>query len=132
MAKIYWFSINGDVKSGLEDRLVEFLQTDKKNWRSKVFYINSKEYGYDVNDTLLISNYIQRNGCDVVVSSYEEVDLEDTSNIIFFDVIHSKLKKSDFVPTFDETSLEINTAMEGQSTSFNRIIHYILEKKWLM
>jgi hypothetical protein len=129
MAKIYWFSINGDVKSGLEDRLVEFLQTDKKNWRSKVFYINSKEYGYDINDTLLISNYIQRNGCDVVVSSYEEVGLEDTSNIIFFDVIHNKLKKSDFVPTFDETSLEINTAMEGQSTSFNRIIHYILEKK---
>jgi hypothetical protein len=129
MAKIYWFSINGDVKSGLEDRLVEFLQTDKKNWRSKVFYINSKEYGYDVNDTLLISNYIQRNGCDVVVSSYEELGLEDTSNIIFFDVIHNKLKKSDFVPTFDETSLEINTAMEGQSTSFNRIIHYILEKK---
>ena len=129
MAKIYWFSINGDVKSGLEDRLVEFLQTDKKNWRSKVFYINSKEYGYDINDTLLISNYIQRNGCDVVVSSYEEVELEDTSNIIFFDVIHNKLKKSDFVPTFDETSLEINTAMEGQSTSFNRIIHYILEKK---
>ena len=129
MAKIYWFSINGDVKSGLEDRLVEFLQTDKKNWRSKVFYINSKEYGYDVNDTLLISNYIQRNGCDVVVSSYEEVVLEDTSNIIFFDIVHNKLKKSDFVPTFDETSLEINTAMEGQSTSFNRIIHYILEKK---
>jgi hypothetical protein len=129
MAKIYWFSINGDVKSGLEDRLVEFLQTDKKNWRSKVFYINSKEYGYDINDTLLISNYIQRNGCDVVVSSYEEVELEDTSNIIFFDVVHNKLKKSDFVPTFDETSLEINTAMEGQSTSFNRIIHYILEKK---
>jgi hypothetical protein len=129
MAKIYWFSINGDVKSGLEDRLVEFLQTDKKNWRSKVFYINSKEYGYDINDTLLISNYIQRNGCDVVVSSYEELGLEDTSNIIFFDVIHNKLKKSDFVPTFDETSLEINTAMEGQSTSFNRIIHYILEKK---
>jgi hypothetical protein len=129
MAKIYWFSINGDVKSGLEDRLVEFLQTDKKNWRSKVFYINSKEYEYDINDTLLISNYIQRNGCDVVVSSYEEVELEDTSNIIFFDVIHNKLKKSDFVPTFDETSLEINTAMEGQSTSFNRIIHYILEKK---
>jgi hypothetical protein len=55
--------------------------------------------------------------------------LEDTSNIIFFDVVHNKLKKSDFVPTFDETSLEINTAMEGQSTSFNRIIHYILEKK---
>jgi hypothetical protein len=129
MAKIYWFSINGDVKSGLEDRLVEFLQTDKKNWRSKVFYINSKEYEYDVNDTLLISNYIQRNGCDVVVSSYEEVGLEDTSNIIFFDVVYNKLKKSDFVPTFDETSLEINTAMEGQSTSFNRIIHYILEKK---
>lgn len=129
MAKIYWFSINGDVKSGLEDRLVEFLQTDKKNWRSKVFYINSKEYEYDINDTLLISNYIQRNGCDVVVSSYEEVELEDTSNIIFFDVIHNKLKKSDFVPTFDEISLEINTAMEGQSTSFNRIIHYILEKK---
>jgi hypothetical protein len=129
MAKIYWFSINGDVKSGLEDRLVEFLQTDKKNWRSKVFYINSKEYGYDINDTLLISNYIQKNGCDVVVSSYEEVVLEDTSNIIFFDVVHNKLKKSDFVPTFDETSLEINTAMEGQSTSFNRIIHYILEKK---
>jgi hypothetical protein len=129
MAKIYWFSINGDVKSGLEDRLVEFLQTDKKNWRSKVFYINSKEYGYDINDTLLISNYIQRNGCDVVVSSYEELGLEDTSNIIFFNVIHNKLKKSDFVPTFDETSLEINTAMEGQSTSFNRIIHYILEKK---
>ena len=129
MAKIYWFSINGDVKSGLEDRLVEFLQTDKKNWRSKVFYINSKEYGYNINDTLLISNYIQRNGCDVVVSSYEEVGLEDTSNIIFFDVVYNKLKKSDFVPTFDETSLEINTAMEGQSTSFNRIIHYILEKK---
>jgi len=129
MAKIYWFSINGDVKSGLEDRLVEFLQTDKKNWRSKVFYINSKEYGYDINDTLLISNYIQRNGCDVVVSSYEEAVLEDTSNIIFFDIVHNKLKKSDFVPTFDETSLEINTAMEGQSTSFNRIIHYILEKK---
>jgi hypothetical protein len=129
MAKIYWFSINGDVKSGLEDRLVEFLQTDKKNWRSKVFYINSKEYGYDINDTLLISNYIQKNGCDVVVSSYEEVGLEDTSNIIFFDVVYNKLKKSDFVPTFDETSLEINTAMEGQSTSFNRIIHYILEKK---
>jgi hypothetical protein len=129
MAKIYWFSINGDVKSGLEDRLVEFLQTDKKNWRSKVFYINSKEYEYDVNDTLLISNYIQKNGCDVVVSSYEEAVLEDTSNIIFFDVIHNKLKKSDFVPTFDDTSLEINTAMEGQSTSFNRIIHYILEKK---
>jgi hypothetical protein len=129
MAKIYWFSINGDVKSGLEDRLVEFLQTDKKNWRSKVFYINSKEYGYGINDTLLISNYIQRNGCDVVVSSYEELGLEDTSNIIFFDVVHNKLKKSDFVPTFDETSLEINTAMEGQSTSFNRIIHYILEKK---
>jgi hypothetical protein len=129
MAKIYWFSINGDVKSGLEDKLVEFLQTDKKNWRSKVFYINSKEYGYDTTDTLLISNYIQRNGCDVVVSSYEELGLEDTSNIIFFDVVHNKLKKSDFVPTFDETSLEINTAMEGQSTSFNRIIHYILEKK---
>jgi len=129
MAKIYWFSVNGEVKSGLEERLVEFLQTDKKNWRSKVFYINTKDNSYDINDTLLISNYIQKNGCDVVVSSYDELCEDVNKNIIFFNITHNKLKKSEFVPTFDETSLEINTAMEGQSTSFNRIIHYILEKK---
>lgn len=129
MAKIYWFSIKGETKSGLEEKLVEFLQTDKKNWRSKVFYINTKDSSYDINNTLLISNYIQKNGCDVVVSSCEELGEDVNKNIIFFNITHNKLKKSDFIPTIGETSLEINTAMEGQSTSFNRIIHYILEQK---
>jgi hypothetical protein len=128
MSKIYWFSIDGDGKSGLEERLVEFLQTDKRNWRSKVFYIDTKYDGYDMDTTLLISKFIQKNGCDVVVSSYDSVEVETIDNTILFNITHQKLKKSEFIPKTDGIVLEINTAMEGQSTSFNRIIHHILEK----
>lgn len=126
MAKIYWFSTDGDIRSGLEERLVEFLQTDKRNWRSKVFYINTNDNSYDIVNTLLISEYIQKNGCDVVVSSCDIP--HPNGNIIFFNILHQKVKKSEYLPNQNEISLEINTAMEGQSTSFNRIIHYILEK----
>jgi hypothetical protein len=132
MANIYWFTSEGDIESELDNKLVEFLQTDKRNWRSKVFYINQSKTNYDVQLISKISNYIVSSGCDVVVNSIPFDLNEDgivADNTIFFDIIFDKVKRKNYTPNTDTIPLVINTAMESESASFNRIIHYIFDKK---
>ncbi len=44
MAKIYWFTGQpGAGKTVLGKKLVEFLGTEKRNWRSNVFHIDGDD-----------------------------------------------------------------------------------------
>jgi adenylylsulfate kinase-like enzyme len=83
MAKIYWLTGQpGAGKTVLAKKLVEFLQTEKRNWRKTVFHLDgdhlrdlteNKDYSKEgrinnIQRAQMIAEYIYKNDCDVVVS----------------------------------------------------------------
>lgn len=84
MSYIYWFTGNyGAGKTVIGTKLKEFLQTEKRNWRKTVFYIdeaelriitNNTDYTSEgnrtvVNDIQLITKFLHSNTCDVIVTA---------------------------------------------------------------
>jgi len=142
MAKIYWFTGKPGVgKSVLANMLTDFLSTEKRNWRSKVFLLDSEyfrqfnlDYRVETEMAQTIAYYIHQSGCDVVVSIVsphknlrEEFKNKLGENIIEF---YINSKKSDLVK-FDgyeiptENFFEIDTTKGNSINSFNRIIHFL-------
>ena len=84
MSYIYWFTGNyGAGKTVIGTKLRDFLQTEKRNWRKSVFYIDEDDFRILTNNTdfssrgnyvlqsdiQLISKFIHSNNCDVIVSA---------------------------------------------------------------
>ena len=155
MAKIYWFTGQpGAGKTVLGKKLVEFLGTEKRNWRSNVFHIDGDDLRaltvnqnytkegriQNIRNAQMIAEYVYKNGCDVVVtlvSPYLEIreefkkrignDLEE------FYVHTSKKRERDEFKVSDyeaptEKFFNVDTTKDNPVQSFTKIIHYLNEQ----
>jgi adenylylsulfate kinase-like enzyme len=143
MAKIYWFTGKPGVgKTVLASMLADFLSTEKRNWRSKVFLLNETyfETHFNLNDiqqteiAQTISHFINESGCDVVVSltSPNKKLREDFKNkmqdslVEFY--IHSNksnLMELDSYEPPTDNFFDIDTTKGNSSHAFNKIIHHL-------
>lgn len=140
MAKIYWFTGQPGVgKDVLGKLLTDFLSTEKRNWRSKVFHIDSKYFDSSIDFSTqtemaqTISEFIQKSGCDVVVSlvspsldSREKFKSKMGDSIQEFYVISNKRENADMVVTYESPKnnfFEIDNSKPNPTNSFNKIIH---------
>jgi adenylylsulfate kinase-like enzyme len=155
MAKIYWLiGQPGTGKTVLGKKLVEFLSTEKKNWRSKVFHIDgddlrelttNKDYSTvgrirNIRNAQMIAEYIYKTGCDVVVSlvsPYRDIR-EDFKNKIGEDIeefyVHTSKQSIRFEYKVDDFEAPISNFFDVDTTtdtpiqSFTKIVHYLRGK----
>ena len=155
MAKIYWFTGQpGAGKTVLGKKLVEFLGTEKRNWRSNVFHIDgddlreltiNKNYTKEgriqnIRNAQMIAEYVYKNGCDVVVtlvSPYLEIREEFKKRIgndLYEFYIHTSKKrerdefKVDDYEAPTEKFMDVDTTKDNPIQSFTKIIHYLSEQ----
>jgi adenylylsulfate kinase len=155
MAKIYWFTGQpGAGKTVLGKKLVEFLGTEKRNWRSNVFHVDgddlreltiNKNYTKEgriqnIRNAQMIAEYVYKNGCDVVVtlvSPYLEIREEFKkrigSDLCELYVHTSKKRERDEFKVDDyeaptEKFIDVDTTKDNPIQSFTKIIHYLSEQ----
>lgn len=155
MAKIYWLTGQpGAGKTVLGKKLVEFLSTEKRNWRSKVFHIDgddlraltintnySKEGRIqNIRNAQMIAEYIYKSGCDVVVSLVspyrdirEEFKLKIGNDFEEFYIHTSKKRDRDEykVSDYEEPLInffDVDTTKDNPIQSFTKIVYYLKEK----
>jgi adenylylsulfate kinase-like enzyme len=137
MAKIYWLTGQpGAGKTVLGKKLVEFLSTEKRNWRSKVFHIDdTSDKEISISTIQILAEYIYKSGCDIVVSfnSNDRELIENFKNRIGdgieeFYIYNSRKKiNEDYTPPFSNF-FEVDTARDNPMQSFSKIVHYLREK----
>jgi hypothetical protein len=127
---IYWFFKDVSVnKTDLPKRFLTFLQTEKRNWRKDVFYVDyetaSKLVDLSKVDFIdyctMMANFIHHNGCDIVICSGEVGELHLTTDKIM--KMHLHPKKGEV----DEQSYQLNLCVDTSNQSFNKLIQYINE-----
>jgi adenylylsulfate kinase-like enzyme len=135
---IYWFTGQpGTGKTTLANKLKEFLQTEKRNWRKDVFQIDG-DSDYSLDEAQLISSYITKNDCDIVVSSVSSTRKKREffkskmgNQIIEIFVSSNKKKAKDLkLENYEEPNtnfFEIDTTLENPIQSFTKLIHYLRE-----
>lgn len=155
MAKIYWFTGQpGAGKTVLGKKLVEFLGTEKRNWRSNVFHIDGDDLRaltinqnytkegriQNIRNAQMIAEYIYKNGCDVVVSLVspyleirEEFKKRIGNDLEEFYVHTSKKRERDEFKVDDyeaptERFVDVDTTKDNPVQSFTKIIHYLNEQ----
>ena len=154
MAKIYWLTGQpGAGKTVLAKKLVEFLQTEKRNWRKTVFHLDgdhlrdlteNKDYSKEgrinnIQRAQMIAEYIYKNDCDVVVSLVAPYrDVRDTfkdkigQDFQEFYVHTTQKRERDHFHTEDyeiptQNFFDVDTTKDNPVQSFNKIIHYLQE-----
>jgi adenylylsulfate kinase-like enzyme len=144
MAKIYWLSGQTETrKTVLANMLTDFLSTEKRNWRSKVFHIddtfditsNYPDKEINITTIQILAEYIYKSGCDVVVSfsSTDRELIEKFKNRIGdgieeFYIYNSKKKiNEDYILPFSNF-FKVDIARDNTMQSFSKIIHYLREK----
>ena len=155
MAKIYWFTGQpGAGKTVLGKKLVEFLGTEKRNWRSNVFHIDGDDLRaltinqnytkegriQNIRNAQMIAEYVYKNGCDVVVtlvSPYLEIREEFKQRIgndLYEFYIHTSKKrerdefKVDDYEAPTQKFMDVDTTKDNPIQSFTKIIHYLSEQ----
>lgn len=149
---IYWFTHCVHDGAVLAKRLVDLLQTEKRNWRKRVFYIDENttvqlikdvfcyetvEAADTVNHSRLIAEYLYISGNDVVVSlpeygclTYAGVGNRTSfSDFQKFHVCNSANIKS--LNAFNESDdvFIVNTANDTIDYSFTKIVNHLRSKK---
>ena len=136
---IYWFTgQNGVGKTTLANKLKDFLQTQKRNWRKDVFLIDF-EHPSQLGEAQIISTFLSENNCDVVVAMTDasKQHREEFKSLINADIIeiyvHNNRKKNKDLPKIDgyepptENFFDLDTTSDNPTKSFNRLIHYLKE-----
>jgi adenylylsulfate kinase len=150
---VYWFTGQpGAGKTVLGKKLHEFIETEKRNWRQNVFHLDgddlreltvNKDYtpkGREINirNAHMITEYIHKTGCDVVVSLVapprwlreelkERIGLEHFQEFYVHcsdtrerDHFHSKNYEA------PETNfIDVNTTKDSPEKSFSKIINQL-------
>lgn len=137
---IYWLtgSIN-DERDTLSKWLVELLQTDKRNWRKTVFYLNEStlpslsigltdDISTNHKNIQLITNYLHQMGCDVVVSTKDTNPLElnrfkNTIDTDYFNQFHFTIDGNQI--DSDSDVIEINIQKVKTEKSFTKIVNHL-------
>ncbi len=136
---IYWFTGQpGAGKTVLGTKLKEFLQTEKRNWRKDVFFIDFSHHS-QLAEAQIISNFLLKNNCDVVVAitdiskkHREEFKALINDNIVEI-YVHSNRKKSKDLPKVEgyeaptENFFDVDTTSDNPVQSFTKLIHYLKE-----
>jgi len=137
---IYWFTGQpGTGKTTLANKLKEFLQTEKRNWRKDVFHIDG-DSDYTLEEAQTIASYITKNSCDIVVSTVspnkkkrEIFKTKMGNEIIEILVCSNKKKAKDFkIDNYEEPNnnfFEIDTTLENPIQSFTKLIHHLKENE---
>jgi adenylylsulfate kinase-like enzyme len=134
---IYWFTGQSGVgKTVLANKLKDFLQTQKRNWRKDVFLIDFEHHS-QLGEAQIISTFLLENNCDVVVaitdtSKQHRDEFKSLINDRFVELyIHSNRKKSKELakvsgyeaPT--ENFFDIDTTSDNPTQSFTKLIHHL-------
>jgi adenylylsulfate kinase-like enzyme len=134
---IYWFTGQSGVgKTVLANKLKDFLQTQKRNWRKDVFLIDFEHHS-QLGEAQIISTFLLENNCDVVVaitdtSKQHRDEFKALVNDRFVELyIHSNRKKSKELakvsgyeaPT--ENFFDIDTTSDNPTQSFTKLIHHL-------
>ena len=134
---IYWFTGQSGVgKTVLANKLKDFLQTQKRNWRKDVFLIDFEHHS-QLGEAQIISTFLLENNCDVVVaitdtSKEHRDEFKALINNRFVELyIHSNRKKSKELtkvtgyeaPT--ENFFDIDTTSDNPTQSFTKLIHHL-------
>ena len=161
MAKgnIYWFTGQpAHGKTVLGKKLVELLQTEKRNWRKDVFHVDgddlraltiNKDYSEqgrinNIRNAQMIAEYLHNNGCDVVVSLVapyrwlreefkERIGLD---NFQEFYVHTTQPRERDHFKVEgyeapEENFMDVDTTKDNPNQSFNKIVNYLTENNKL-
>jgi adenylylsulfate kinase-like enzyme len=133
---IYWFTGNSDSNTKLfANKLKDFLETEKRNWRKDVYIIEDNDVFADDESAQVISNFINKKGGDVVVyleSPNRETlnqfkDLIDTK-IIEINVYNSRKRNKEKVNKSDIPQInffDMDTCSENTNQSFSKLINYL-------
>ena len=134
---IYWFTGQSGVgKTVLANKLKDFLQTQKRNWRKDVFLIDFEHHS-QLGEAQIISTFLLENNCDVVVAITDaSKQHRDEFKALIGDGIieihiHSNRKKSKELakvtgyeaPT--ENFFDIDTTSDNPTQSFTKLIHHL-------
>jgi len=134
---IYWFTGQSGVgKTVLANKLKDFLQTQKRNWRKDVFLIDFEHHS-QLGEAQIISTFLLENNCDVVVAITDtSKEHRDEFKALINDrllelYIHSNRKKSKELtkvtgyeaPT--ENFFDIDTTSDNPTQSFTKLIHHL-------
>jgi adenylylsulfate kinase-like enzyme len=120
----------------LANKLKDFLQTQKRNWRKDVFLIDFEHHS-QLGEAQIISTFLLENNCDVVVaitdtSKQHRDEFKALINDRFVELyIHSNRKKSKELakvsgyeaPT--ENFFDIDTTSDNPTQSFTKLIHHL-------
>lgn len=134
---IYWFTGQVGVgKSVLANKLKEFLQTQKRNWRKDVFLIDYEHHS-QLGQAQIISTFLLENNCDVVVALTDSSKIQrDEFKALINDriveiYIHSNRKKTkEFTKVLGyepptENFFDIDSTSDNPTQSFTKLIHYL-------
>lgn len=134
---IYWFTGQRGVgKTVLANKLKDFLQTQKRNWRKDVFLIDF-EHDSQLGDAQIISTFLLENNCDIVVAITDASKKHrDEFKALINDgivelYVHSNRKKSkELVKVVEyeapvENFFDIDTTSDNPTQSFTKLIHYL-------
>ena len=136
---IYWFTGQpGSGKTVLATKLKDFLQTEKRNWRKDVFFIDFPHHS-QLAQAQIISTFLSENNCDVVVAitdiskkHREEFKSLMNDNIIEI-YVHSNRKKNKDLQKVDEYEaptenfFDLDTTSDNSTQSFTKLIHHLKE-----
>ena len=134
---IYWFTGQSGVgKTVLANKLKDFLQTQKRNWRKDVFLIDFEHHS-QLGEAQIISTFLLENNCDVVVAITDtSKEHRDAFKALIGDAIveiyvHSNRKKSKELAKVSEYEaptenfFDIDTTSYNPTQSFTKLIHYL-------
>ena len=133
---IYWFTGQpGAGKTVLGTKLKDFLQTEKRNWRKDVFYIDDSDVDGDSHIAQIISNFIESKGSDVVIdilspdrNSLNTFKQELGENIIEIYIYNSRKKNKDKIVQIEVESKNLfpmDTCSENTNQSFSKLINHL-------
>jgi adenylylsulfate kinase-like enzyme len=156
---IYWFTGQpAHGKTVLGKKLVELLQTEKRNWRKQVFHLDgddlreltiNKDYSEqgrinNIRNAQMIAEYLSKNGCDVVVSLVapyrwlreEFKERIGSDNFQEFYVHTTQKRERDHFKVEDyeeplERFFDVDTTKDNPEQSFTKIVNYLTENNKL-
>jgi len=157
--RIYWFTGQpAHGKTVLGKKLVELLQTEKRNWRKQVFHLDgddlreltiNKDYSEqgrinNIRNAQMIAEYVSKNGCDVVVSLVapyrwlreEFKERIGSDNFQEFYVHTTQKRERDHFKVEDyeeplERFFDVDTTKDNPEQSFTKIVNYLTQNNKL-
>jgi adenylylsulfate kinase len=146
----------GSGKTVLGKMLVDFLRTEKRNWRKSVFHIDGDDLRKvfpntdyteegrrkNIQNAHSLLRYLHSNGCDVVISMVSPFrDMRNEMKVEFDGYIeeiylttNKKLRVEYHVPYYEEpveNFIHIDTTKDNPTQSFSKIINILRSKNMI-